>query len=160
MTGSNEERLAVTWIAKKSTADNCICEGCFGKGRVTKITVPKTHYHGGRSLKTEYRQVWLCDECAQALKNALQEAEENAPLTIEQLRGMNGEPVWWWNKSQKPTCMICVYDKFGKFNTEPVFVNFDFAAEDAAKITSYSRMKKWGYKPYRRKPHSPQKTED
>jgi hypothetical protein len=88
------------------------------------------------------------------------EAEENAPLTIEQLRGMNGEPVWWWNKSQKPTCMICVYDKFGKFNTEPVFVNFDFAAEDAAKITSYSRMKKWGYKPYRRKPHSPQKTED
>ena len=30
------------------------------------------------------------------------------PLTLEELRQMDGEPVWWWNKSAKPVCTICV----------------------------------------------------
>lgn len=73
----------------------------------------------------------------------------NDPLTLEQLREMDGEPVWWWNTTQKPTCTICV---FKKYMPEPTFVTYDFAREDESKIVKYSRMKKWGYKPYRRKP--------
>ena len=26
----------------------------------------------------------------------------NEPLTLDKLRQMDGEPVWWWNKSAKP----------------------------------------------------------
>jgi hypothetical protein len=84
----NEGKQPVTWSAKKSAADNCICEGCFGKGRVTKITVQKTHYHGGMSLKTEYRQVWLCDECVRALKNALDHAEIEGDKRMETIEFM------------------------------------------------------------------------
>lgn len=73
----------------------------------------------------------------------------NAPLTLDELREMDGEPVWWWNTTQKPSCTICV---FKKYMPEPTFVTYDFAREDESKIVKYSRMKKWGYKPYRRKP--------
>ena len=67
------------------------------------------------------------------------------PLTLEQLREMNGRPVWWWNKSQKPTVTICLVDRFVK---EPSFVSYDFVAEDATKISKYSLIRRWGYLPY------------
>lgn len=73
----------------------------------------------------------------------------NEPLTLEQLRKMDREPVWWWNTTQKPTCTICIS---ASYIPEPIFVTYDFAAEDAPKLVKYNRMKKWGYKPYRRRP--------
>lgn len=73
----------------------------------------------------------------------------NVPLSLEQLKRMNGEPVWWWNTSAKPVCMICV---FNRFMVEPMFANYDFVSEDAVNLTKYKWLKKCGYKPYRQKP--------
>ena len=69
----------------------------------------------------------------------------NKPLTLEQLKQMNGRPVWWWNKSQKPTVTICLVDRFSK---EPHFVSYDFVAENSTKISKYSLIRRWGYLPY------------
>ena len=77
------------------------------------------------------------------------EREDPKPLTLDELKQMNGEPVWIWNKSQKPTCVLCV---FGQFQQEPLFVNYDFVKEDSTHIVKYDRIKKWGYRFYRHKP--------
>ena len=71
------------------------------------------------------------------------------PLTLDELRKMDGEPVWWWNKSAKPVCTICVWDRFMK---EPMFANYDWQSEDTLKLSKYKWLKKCGYKPYRQKP--------
>ena len=71
------------------------------------------------------------------------------PLNLDELRQMDGEPVWWWNKSAKPVCTICVWDRF---MNEPMFANYDWQSEDALQLTKYKRLKKCGYKPYRQKP--------
>ena len=73
----------------------------------------------------------------------------NAPLTMEELRQMDGEPVWWWNKSAKPVCTICVWDRF---MDEPMFANYDWQSEYTLKLSKYKWLKKCGYKPYRQKP--------
>lgn len=91
----------------------------------------------------------------EALKKALsalrtqQGTEKNEPLTLDELREMDGEPVWWWNNSAKPVCTICVRDRF---MNEPMFANYDWQSEDTLKLTKYKWLKKCGYKPYRRKP--------
>ena len=77
----------------------------------------------------------------------------NKPLTLEQLKQMNGRPVWWWNKSQKPTVTICLFDRFSK---EPSFVSYDFVSEDATKISKYSLIRRWGYLPYASDPTAQQ----
>ena len=74
---------------------------------------------------------------------------KNDPLTLDELRKMDGEPVWWWNKSAKPVCTICVWDRF---MDEPVFANYDWQSEDTLKLSKYKWLKKCGYKPYRQKP--------
>ena len=71
------------------------------------------------------------------------------PLTLDELRQMDGEPVWWWNKSAKPVCTICVLDRF---MDEPMFANYDWQSEDTLKLSKYKWLKKCGYKPYRQKP--------
>ena len=71
------------------------------------------------------------------------------PLTLEELRKMDGEPVWWWNKSAKPVCTICVLDRF---MDEPMFANYDWQSEYTLKLSKYKWLKKCGYKPYRQKP--------
>ena len=71
------------------------------------------------------------------------------PLTLDELRKMDGEPVWWWIKSAKPVCTICVWDRFMK---EPMFANYDWQSEDTLKLSKYKWLKKCGYKPYRQKP--------
>lgn len=73
----------------------------------------------------------------------------NEPLTLDDLRKMDGEPVWWWNKSAKPVCTICVWDRF---MDEPMFANYDWQSEDTLKLSKYKWLKKCGYKPYRQKP--------
>ena len=73
----------------------------------------------------------------------------NEPLTLDELRQMDGEPVWWWNKSAKPVCTICVWDRF---MNEPMFANYDWQSEDTLKLSKYKWLKKCGYKPYRQKP--------
>ena len=75
--------------------------------------------------------------------------KENQPLTLDELRKMDGEPVWWWNKSAKPVCTICVWDRF---MDEPMFANYDWQSEDTLKLSKYKWLKKCGYKPYRQKP--------
>lgn len=70
-------------------------------------------------------------------------------LTLDDLRQMDGEPVWWWNKSAKPVCTICVWDRF---MNEPMFANYDWQSEDTLKLSKYKWLKKCGYKPYRQKP--------
>ena len=77
----------------------------------------------------------------------------NKPLTLEQLKQMNGRPVWWWNKSQKPTVTICLFDRFSK---EPHFVSYDFVVEDSTKISKYSLIRRWGYLPYASDPTAQQ----
>lgn len=76
------------------------------------------------------------------------------PLTLDDLRKMDGEPVWWWNKSAKPVCTICVWDRF---MDEPMFANYDWQSEDTLKLSKYKWLKKCGYKPYRQKPEEVQK---
>lgn len=73
----------------------------------------------------------------------------NEPLTLDELRTMDGEPVWWWNKSAKPVCTICVWDRF---MDEPMFANYDWQSEDTLQLSKYKWLKKCGYKPYRQKP--------
>ena len=74
---------------------------------------------------------------------------KNEPLTLDELRKMDGEPVWWWNKSAKPVCTICVWDRF---MDAPMFANYDWQSEDTLKLSKYKWLKKCGYKPYRQKP--------
>lgn len=90
------------------------------------------------------------DEFIKALNR--RPAPENKPLTLEQLtldqlRQMDGEPVWWWNKSHAPVCTICI----ARFN-EVSFVDFDYSHDDSTGIVKYERWVKWGFKPYARKP--------
>ena len=73
----------------------------------------------------------------------------NEPLTLDELRKMDGEPVWWWNKSAKPVCTICVWDRF---MDEPMFANYDWQSEYTLQLSKYKWLKKCGYKPYRQKP--------
>ena len=74
---------------------------------------------------------------------------KNDPLTLDELRKMDGEPVWWWNKSAKPVCTICVWDRF---MDEPMFANYDWQSEYTLQLSKYKWLKKCGYKPYRQKP--------
>ena len=97
----------------------------------------------------------LCDAVDMAI-SALRQQETvanrnglNEPLTLDELRQMDGEPVWWWNKSAKPVCTICVWDRF---MNEPMFANYDWQSEDTLKLSKYKWLKKCGYKPYRQKP--------
>ena len=97
----------------------------------------------------------LCDAVDMAI-SALRQQETvtnrnglNEPLTLDELRKMDGEPVWWWNKSAKPVCTICVWDRF---MDEPMFANYDWQSEDTLKLSKYKWLKKCGYKPYRQKP--------
>ena len=88
-----------------------------------------------------------------ALKMAISairaQQQPNAPLTLDELRQMDGEPVWWWNKSAKPVCTICVLDRF---MDEPMFANYDWQSEYTLQLSKYKWLKKCGYKPYRQKP--------
>ena len=110
---------------------------------------------------SDYYDIYLPDDLTAEIANmaisalrAQQERENPEPLTMDELRKMDGEPVWWWNKSAKPVCTICVWDRFMK---EPMFANYDWQSEDALKLTKYKWLKKCGYKPYRQKPEEEHK---
>ena len=89
------------------------------------------------------------DMAISALRQQERFGEVNKALTLDELRQMDGEPVWWWNKSAKPVCTICVWDRF---MDEPMFANYDWQSEDTLKLSKYKWLKKCGYKPYRQKP--------
>lgn len=89
------------------------------------------------------------DMAISALRQQECVGDVNKSLTLDELRQMNGEPVWWWNKSAKPVCTICVWDRF---MNEPMFANYDWQSEDTLKLSKYKWLKKCGYKPYRQKP--------
>ena len=89
------------------------------------------------------------DMAISALRQQECVGDVNKSLTLDELRKMEGEPVWWWNKSAKPVCTICVWDRF---MDEPMFANYDWQSEDTLKLSKYKWLKKCGYKPYRQKP--------
>ena len=99
--------------------------------------------------------VELCDAVGMAISALRRQdhfrevTKKVEPLTLDELRKMDGEPVWWWNKSAKPVCTICVWDRF---MDEPMFANYDWQSEDTLKLSKYKWLKKCGYKPYRQKP--------
>ena len=132
------------------------CEGCSGRGErhcianLTKAAAIaiETLLHALDMAKRERdvvtkRMIELEQETV-TNRNGL-----NDPLTLDELRQMDGEPVWWWNKSAKPVCTICVW---GRFMNEPMFANYDWQSEDTLKLSKYKWLKKCGYKPYRQKP--------
>ena len=84
-----------------------------------------------------------------ALRQQETVTNRNEPLTLDELGEMDGEPVWWWNKSAKPVCTICVWDRF---MDEPMFANYDWQSEYTLQLSKYKWLKKCGYKPYRQKP--------
>lgn len=95
---------------------------------------------------------WLAalDVAVKALEDVTdKDVWKNEPMTLDELRKMDGDPVWWWNKSAKPVCTICVWDRF---MNEPMFANYDWQSEDTLKLSKYKWLKKCGYKPYRQKP--------
>ena len=100
------------------------------------------HFSLMRKRLAEYEDSGLTPEEVETMKNGLIQK----PLTLEELKSMNGMPVWWWNTTQKPVCTICVYRGYDK---EPRFVNFDFTDEDCTDITPYKKLSRWGYKAYR-----------
>ena len=90
------------------------------------------------------------DMAVKALKDVIdKDVGKNELLTLDELRQMDGDPVWWWNKSAKPVCTICVRDRF---MDEPMFANYDWQSEDTLKLSKYKWLKKCGYKPYRQNP--------
>lgn len=68
----------VTFKAVKSRYENCFCNGCHDTGRVIKLKLPETLYHDHKNLTTLYRNYWLCQKCADKLRTALENPEEEA----------------------------------------------------------------------------------
>ena len=93
--------------------------------------------------------LWVAISALRQQEHFREVTKKVEPLTMEELRQMDGEPVWWWNKSAKPVCTICVWDRF---MDEPMFANYDWQSEDTLKLSKYKWLKKCGYKPYRQKP--------
>ena len=132
------------------------CEGCSGRGERHCIANPtkaaaiaiETLLHALDMAKRE-RDVVTKRMIELDQENVTNRNGLNEPLTLDELRQMDGEPVWWWNKSAKPVCTICVWDRF---MNEPMFANYDWQSEDTLKLSKYKWLKKCGYKPYRQKP--------
>lgn len=52
-------------------ATNAICNCCHGIGSVLQFEIPSTLFHNGKTLTTKYRTIWICPECLEKLKKAL-----------------------------------------------------------------------------------------
>lgn len=57
--------------------DNECCEFCAGITSVAIIRYPESHYFG-KKLKfgTKYHEMWICGECLEKLKNAINGLEK------------------------------------------------------------------------------------
>lgn len=86
-----------------------------------------------------------------------QQRENPQPLTVDTLYFMDGQPVWWWNKSHAPVCTLCVKNKADAHN--PFFVCFDdpFADDDCTGLVKYQKLIKWGWRPYQYPPKEGQR---
>ena len=105
------------------------------------------NYHYQNAEKLDFEDaLWVA---ISALRQQERFGDVNKALTLDELRQMDGEPVWWWNKSAKPVCTICVWDRF---MDEPMFANYDWQSEYTLQLSKYKWLKKCGYKPYRQKP--------
>jgi len=91
------DKLDVTFQGTVSEYENCMCSCCHDSAKVLKLQIPETLYFDGKSLSTKYHGVWVCKSCAQKMIGELEKLipqPENKPLTLEQLRGMDGMPVY------------------------------------------------------------------
>ena len=127
---------AITKFEKQLTSAMVVLDSGFG-------TRP------GESDRLYRERKELAEIALSALRQQERFGEANKALTLDELRKMSGEPVWWWNKSAKPVCTICVWDRF---MNEPMFANYDWQSEDTLQLSKYKCLKKCGYKPYRQKP--------
>lgn len=128
----------------------------YEENRVYQMNCPDCHnaiFHRDTSWDNAvsfFKRMVVTDESALRQQETVANRNGlNEPLTLDELREMDGEPVWWWNKSAKPVCTICVWDRF---MNEPMFANYDWQSEDTLKLSKYKWLKKCGYKPYRQKP--------
>ena len=127
---------AITKFEKQLTSAMVVLDSGFG-------TRP------GESDRLYRERKELAEIALSALRQQERFGEANKALTLDELRKMSGEPVWWWNKSAKTVCTICVWDRF---MNEPMFANYDWQSEDTLQLSKYKWLKKCGYKPYRQKP--------
>lgn len=80
----------------------------------------------------------------------------NVPLTLDELREMDGELVWWWKPKRKAIASICI---FNGVMSDPLFLSYDFI-EDIVNLETYQYLIDRGYKPYLRNPDEKRKDTD
>ena len=114
----------------------------------SQLEMEENHF-GRMHLQTTIDAIDMAISAIRQQEHFREVTKKVEPLTLDELRKMDGEPVWWWNKSAKPVCTICVWDRF---MNEPMFANYDWQSEDTLKLSKYKWLKKCGYKPYRQKP--------
>ena len=61
----------MTFPAKLSPSDKCLCSACHKVGRVVRLKLPETHYYDKLTLSTKYKEYWLCAECGSKLAEGL-----------------------------------------------------------------------------------------
>jgi len=89
-------------------------------------------------------------EDAEAIVSALreqQEREQNDPLTLEELRRMGQQAVWWSNTTD---CIVSIV--IPVYHNEPVWVLTWDTQTDEPWRRKAQRLLQCGYKPYRRPP--------
>lgn len=70
-----ETGAKVKYKAVRSKFNNCVCNGCFKRSYVTKITYPESCYWDGKNVTTRYGEWWLCDDCIENLSHAVHDAK-------------------------------------------------------------------------------------
>lgn len=72
------------------------------------------------------------------------------PLTLTALKLMDGQPVWWrrTRPHSQAECTLCIII----FDDEPAFITHNRTDDWAAKILSYTELKRMGYTPYKSDP--------
>lgn len=71
MADNRTDYLEASFGAEASKYNNCQCGGCHRVSYVLKLQIPRTLYHNGRELSTQYEALWLCKRCVDKLRAAL-----------------------------------------------------------------------------------------
>jgi len=148
------DKLDVTFQGTVSKYENCMCSCCHDSEKVLKLQIPETLYFDGKSLSTKYHDVWVCKSCAQKMIGELEKLipqPENKPLTLEQLRGMDGIPVYCIDGAgNKCWCIVntesedCIDNESGAW----IFDFYDLSGNDGI----LGLDKQLGWLAYRTKP--------
>lgn len=69
-------KALVGFSAYRSKSNYCICSACFDTTAVVKIRYPQTRFYDYKTLSTQYREIWFCEDCAKKLVSAIERAED------------------------------------------------------------------------------------